>query len=80
MEAGVAVYANYTRVTLAGGKQSVVDGYMGGFANMFANKTSIRFQYAPSSVLVDLRTMKVLASGTVSVSKAISTCSSLPDE
>lgn len=80
MKAKVAVYSNYTRVTLEGGLKSVVDGYLGGFSTMFANKTDIRFRYAPYSVLIDLRTMKIIASGDVTAQQAVSMCDSLSDE
>lgn len=74
------VYANYKGVTLSGGIKSVIEGYMGGFANMFATKTSMRFQYAPYSLLVDLRTMKVLASGDVTASQAVSMCGKISED
>lgn len=73
------MYANYSRMSLSQGMSDVVNGYLGGFANMFAVKTSIRFPYAPFSFLVDLNTMEVLLTGQVSVDQAISACKALPE-
>lgn len=58
---------------------TVIDGYLGGFANLFAVKTGIRFPYAPFSFLIDLKTMEVMETGQVSVAKAISACGALPE-
>lgn len=57
----------------------VVDGYLGGYAHMFATKTGMRLEYAPTTILVDLSTMKIIASGQVSAQDAIRKCSQLPD-
>lgn len=67
-------------VSLSGGKSKIIDGYFGGFAHMFATRSKIRFPYAWHSTVVDLRTMKILASGQVSPSAAIAKCKSLPDD
>lgn len=58
----------------------VVDGYLKGYAHMFATKTSMQLRFAPTTIVVDLKTMKILASGQVSVSQAISKCNQLPDD
>lgn len=75
----MAVYANYDRVNLDGGMGLVVDGYLGGYAHMFATKTRMQLKYAPTMIVVDLRTMKILASGQVDPSEAIRKCKQLPD-
>lgn len=57
----------------------VIDGYFGGYAHMFATKTKMKIQYAPTTIVVDLRTMKIIASGQVSAQDVIRKCSQLPD-
>lgn len=64
--------------------KTVVDKYLGGYAHMFsAGRSSMQFKFAPTILLVDLRTMKIVASGSgreLNSSKLVQECNKLPDE
>lgn len=50
-----AIYKN-------GNKNSIVDGYLGGFANLFStSQPPLPFRAGPSHAVIDLETMKVLS-------------------
>lgn len=77
-KAGFAVHVVYERVgDLNATKKKIVDGYMGGFCHMLTTRQALNFGGgAPQNLILDLRTMKVLAKD-MEHDEAIKTCNAL---
>lgn len=83
-ENGFALYAIYTDIGLDDGF-SLMQKYLGHKPDMYSNKTTLNFEFAPQKALVNLKTMELMAlesysAGgfkTFSVEDAIELCSKL---
>lgn len=57
--AGIAVYAIYSEITLVKGL-SLMGKYFGTLPDMYSNKTSLNLEFAPRKLLVNLETMELI--------------------
>lgn len=75
-DAGFAVHIIYKTRSLDRTKTTIIDRYLKGGGDMMTNQVALNFTGAPSNVMLNLETMKVIASD-VDHDKAISICNNL---
>lgn len=75
-DAGFAVYTIYKTRSLDRTKSTIIDRYLRGGSDMMTNQVALPFNSAPTNLVIDLKTMKVLAN-TVEHKDAIEICNRL---
>lgn len=75
-DANIVIHVIYKTSSLDRTKTTIIDKYLNGGGDMMTNQVALDFTGAPSNILIDLKTMKIMASD-IDHDAAIAACSKL---